>query len=187
MPATVDDEHTGRSEQWHPYVTVPTNPDASRCIWRPPSVSTVARTERRWLQPSGKTKGKILPGSKKGKWMLNWWHFFGCDLNSTFQFAPGNDIWFNTYTKCMCALLILVTSPTSTWVGLKREKIHYILPVLSKYAGHVRQTFADVRQRATTLPDILSGRPEIIFARTASYPCLVELVFSFPEWTILYT
>ena len=34
-------------------------------------------------------------------------------------------------------------------------------PVLAKYAGHaghVRQTFADVRQRAPTLPDILSDR-----------------------------
>ena len=30
--------------------------------------------------------------------------------------------------------------------------------VLAKYAGHVRQTFADVRQWAQTLPDILSVR-----------------------------
>ncbi len=33
--------------------------------------------------------------------------------------------------------------------------------VLAKYAGHaghVQQTFADARQRASTLPDILSGR-----------------------------
>ena len=32
-------------------------------------------------------------------------------------------------------------------------------PVLAKYAGHVRQSFADVRQRALTLPDILSCSP----------------------------
>ncbi len=35
------------------------------------------------------------------------------------------------------------------------------LTVIAKYAGHagdVRQTYADVRQRAQTLPDILSSR-----------------------------
>ncbi len=38
-----------------------------------------------------------------------------------------------------------------------------VLPVLAKYAGHaghVRQTSADVRQGAQTLPDILSGRAQ---------------------------
>ncbi len=34
----------------------------------------------------------------------------------------------------------------------------YSNSVLAKYAGHVRQTSADVRQGAQTLPDILSGR-----------------------------
>ncbi len=32
------------------------------------------------------------------------------------------------------------------------------LAVLAKYAGHVRQSSADVRQRALTLPDVLSSR-----------------------------
>ena len=32
--------------------------------------------------------------------------------------------------------------------------------VIVKYAGHVRQTSADVRQRAQTLPDILSSRAQ---------------------------
>ncbi len=32
------------------------------------------------------------------------------------------------------------------------------LPVIAKYAGHVRQTSADVRQGVKTLPDILSSR-----------------------------
>ncbi len=31
------------------------------------------------------------------------------------------------------------------------------IAVLAKYAGHVRQTSADVRQGSQTLPDILSG------------------------------
>ncbi len=39
--------------------------------------------------------------------------------------------------------------------------------VLAKYAGHVGQTSADVQQSAPTLLDILSGKPEIIFTRTA--------------------
>ena len=30
--------------------------------------------------------------------------------------------------------------------------------VIAKYAGHVRQTSADVQQRAQTMPDILSSR-----------------------------
>ncbi len=38
---------------------------------------------------------------------------------------------------------------------------NHLIPVLAKYAGHaghVQQSFADVRQRALTLLDILSSR-----------------------------
>ncbi len=49
----------------------------------------------------------------------------------------------------------------NTWSQPCSSVMNLILSVLAKYAGHaghVRQSFADVRQRALTLPDILSGR-----------------------------
>ena len=42
-------------------------------------------------------------------------------------------------------------------------QLTYHATVIAKYAGHaghVRQTSADVRQRAQTLPDILSSRAQ---------------------------
>ncbi len=51
-------------------------------------------------------------------------------------------------------------SLTASKVPINKHK-HWtndILPVIAKYAGHVRQTSADVWQRAQTLPDILSSR-----------------------------
>ncbi len=38
------------------------------------------------------------------------------------------------------------------------KNMYWLGAVLAKYARHVRQTSADVRQRTLTLPDILSGR-----------------------------
>ncbi len=50
---------------------------------------------------------------------------------------------------------------TLNWYADRSKTFLRIAAVLAKYAGHaghVRQTSADVRQGAQTLPDILSGR-----------------------------
>ncbi len=46
----------------------------------------------------------------------------------------------------------------SAWLTGTPEQLLFINTVIAKYAGHVRQTFADIRLRAQTLPDILSSR-----------------------------
>ncbi len=57
-----------------------------------------------------------------------------------------------------------IPGPTNTLVciDIVSEFAMWLSPtcfaVLAKYAGHVRQTSADVKQSAPTLPDILSSR-----------------------------
>ncbi len=69
-----------------------------------------------------------------------------------FMFNGGSPCSFSIHPiftqKVLCHWIIVIWHPSAI----------YLPTVIAKYAGHVWQTSADVRQRGQTLPDILSSR-----------------------------
>ncbi len=66
--------------------------------------------------------------------------------------------WYPLFQEVQFVRRILDNIWTIKWFFSKGFIFKLILTVIAKYAGHVRQTSDDVRQRGQTLPDILSSR-----------------------------